>query len=165
MIPLWVLFSIKHTNEKASCTRILKNQQTGYKIVRQLKQHDYEQLISKHCYLDMVWEQTMTRIRVITIPFFFFSNLHLKVCGYKLSYPSNSEYQASFGAFWFWSKCELLYIQPFLAVFIPANYPFESKRWTGDTLYSPPFMDTQYPVEVFLFLSHSIRFSQQRTQL
>lgn len=55
-------------------------------------------------------------------------NLYLKAPGYKLSYPCNREYQAGLEAFWFWSKYELVNIQPFLALFIPANYPLKSKR-------------------------------------
>jgi len=56
-----------------------------------------------------------------------FFNLYLKTPGQKLSYPCNTEYQAGLGAFWFWSKCELPSTQPFLALFIPANYPLKSK--------------------------------------
>lgn len=57
----------------------------------------------------------------------FFFNLHLKAAGYKLSHPYNTAYRAALEAFLLWRKCELLDIQPFLALAISANYPLKSE--------------------------------------
>lgn len=72
-----------------------------------------------------------------------FFDLYLKAPEYNLSYLCNREYQAGLGTFWFWSKCELLNIQPFLDLFIPGNHTLKlevNRRYS--TL--SPFTDTHY---------------------